>query len=248
MKKRSLILLLLVIFVIAGAAAALSGMGGPTAPPVPGYSPAPALPALDTAHGPAGLPDGVSGQIALSADSRHPVVRSFVTEYSRSGSGANTFAGVIDLWEAIRGNWSYERGPGDFIVYHPASATIARGLKGNCLDFAILNAAMVESLGGRARVVTASNPVDGGHAYTEVYAGDSLAGIMPVGDYIASRYNTTAVHWHKTVGPGGETGYWLNLDWQAPYPGGPFFTDNGTYYASFLTGSGERYTDSGIPV
>jgi hypothetical protein len=121
-------------------------------------------------------------------------------------------------------------------------------MKGNCLDFSILNAAAIESLGGTSRVVIAYNPEEGGHAYPELYIGDSMEDLQTVGTYIVSRYNATNLYWHTTRSPAGITQYWLNLDWQAKYPGGPFFADNGTYYASYLTGTGERYFDNGTLV
>jgi transglutaminase-like putative cysteine protease len=160
----------------------------------------------------------------------------------------NTIARVFDLWELIDGRWKYVRGPPDTSRYQAAGSSVTDGLSGNCLDYAILNAAVVKSLGGDARVVIAENPKEGSHAYAEVYVGNSIADIEPVGAYIAQRYNTTTINWHTVTGSGGKTEYWLNLDWQAQYPGGPFFADNGTYYATYLTGTGQRYGDDGTPV
>lgn len=94
----------------------------------------------------------------------------------------------------------------------------------------------------------AYNPEEGGHAYPELYIGNSMTDLQTVGIYIVSRYNATNLYWHTTRSPAGITQYWLNLDWQAKYSGGPFFADNGTYYASYLTGTGESYFDNGTLV
>ena len=242
---RSVLFLVLFLVVIAGASHAFTGYilhppsGGQNASP---QAPLPPLPAPD---GHAGQPGETDGRIAASADYGNPVVKNFISAHTRNNGSVNTIAQVSDIWEAIYTNWSYVRGPPDFSYYTPASDSIADGMKGNCLDYAILNAAVVASLGGQARVVTAYDPKEGGHAYAEVYMGDSLHDIQPVGTYIASRYNATTIYWHTTRGPDGNTEYWLNLDWQAKYPGGPYFADNGTYYASSLSGTGERFLDNG---
>lgn len=234
----------LAIVVVAGAVLAFTGL---IHQPVTGADPSPVapLPTLPALAGHAGQPSETAGRIAQSADYQDPAVKTFVAAHTRSASGASTIAEVSDLWEAINANWSYVKGPPDFSYYHAASYSITSGMTGNCLDYAILNAAVITSLGGKARVVTAYEPTEGGHAYTEVYMGDTLFDLQAVGNYIASRYNATTIHWHTTNGPGGKTEYWLNLDWQAKYPGGPFFLDNGTYYASYLSGTGERYRDNG---
>jgi transglutaminase-like putative cysteine protease len=86
----------------------------------------------------------------------------------------NTIAQVCDLWEAIYANWSNVRDPPDFNYYLPASDSIMNGLKGNCVDYAILNAAVIASIGGKARVVIAYDSQGNGHAYPEVYLGDSI--------------------------------------------------------------------------
>jgi hypothetical protein len=168
--------------------------------------------------------------------------------HTRTPEGKNTISQVCDLWEAITNHWNYTPDPPEGNNYQPASESISNGLVGNCLDYTILNAAVITALGGESRVVTAYDSDGKGHAYPEIYLGNSAEDIQTIGTYLQSRYNTTAVFWHSTIGPDGTTSYWLNLDWQARYPGGPLFVDNGTYYASSVSGNGERYTDSGYPV
>jgi transglutaminase-like putative cysteine protease len=246
-KPRSVLLLALLIFVAAGAVLAAGFPQGPVRG-LDGPAPASALPILSPSPFHAGLPDETAQRIAASADYRDPAVDHFVATRAATPVGMNTIARVCDLWELIYTRWHYVRGPPDYSRYQPASSSITAGLNGNCLDYAILNAAVVKSLGGDARVVIAGNPEEGNHAYAEVYVGDTIADIQPVGDYIARRYNTTTINWHTVAGSGGKTEYWLNLDWQARYPGGPFYADNGTYYATYLTGTGQRYEDNGTPV
>jgi hypothetical protein len=246
MKPRSVLLLALLIVVAAGAVVVISGFNQPQVTQI--SSPAIQLPVLPVLSGHAGTPSETARRIARAADFQDPAVKNFVAAHSPNGGGAPSIAEVSNLWEGISADWTFVRGPPDSSNYTPASVSLADGMEGNCLDFSILNAAVIASLGGTARVVIAYNPEEGGHAYPELYIGDSIRDLQSAGTYIAGRYNATTMHWHTTTGPFGRTEYWLNLDWQAKYPGGPFFADNGTYYASYLTGNGERFFDNGTLV
>ena len=86
---------------------------------------------------------------------------------------------------------------------------------GDCDDFAILMAAVIEAIGGTSRIVLARH-----HAYTEVYLGlrDKPCTLRLIKD-IQDRYAGPQINYH--VDWDGEV--WLNLDWTAKYPGGPFF-------------------------
>jgi len=246
------LLLVAGLAVIAAAGVALFGAAqhaappGSAAPPAPGVPSGPGIPVL---LGQPGTANATAARIAQSADYQSPAVRAFVDAHTAKGAGGpSTLADVFSVWEAIYANWTYVRDPPGFNLYLPASRSVTGGMKGNCLDYAILNAAAVESLGGTARVIAAYDREGNGHAYTEIYVGDSMDAVRQVGDYIAARYSARTVHWHIADGPSGEKEYWLNLDWQAGYPGGPIFADNGAYYASFLSGKGARYADNGTEI
>lgn len=74
--------------------------------------------------------------------------------------------------------WSYIRDPRgtDYFNYANASLRIGKAAgcagAGDCDDFAILMAALVESIGGTTRIILANNNTTGGHAYAEVYLGN----------------------------------------------------------------------------
>ena len=252
MNARSVLLLLVCLAAVAAAAAGMALLGAAKpAPPSPAAStvPAPQLSPLPVLAGEPGRINDTSRRIAESADSGSPEVQAFVAAYAPgTGTGSATVAQVFDVWEAIYANWTYVRDPPSFNLYQPAGDSIRAGLKGNCLDYAILNAAVVGALGGSARVIAAYGPRGDGHAYAELYVGDSMESLRQAGDYIAARYNARTVYWHVAEGPGGKKEYWLNLDWQAQYPGGPIFPDNGEYFASFPSGTGARYADNGTLV
>jgi len=96
---------------------------------------------------------------------------------------------------------------------------------------------MIESVGGSARIVTAQNSTSG-HAYPELYIGNSSAKFEEAAAYIRQRYHVTDVGCHITLGEDGPR-YWLNLDWWSRHPGGRFFADDGERIAYYPDGRWE---------
>lgn len=99
--------------------------------------------------------------------------------------------------------------------------------KGDCDDFSILLASLIESIGGTPRIIFAYGPGKG-HAYTQVYLGklegnESNAYLMI--EWLKSIYNTKNIAYHINIDNGD---VWLNMDyWKDPegkkHPGGPIF-------------------------
>ena len=172
-------------------------------------------------------------------DPRNPITRDFaVSLIPRPHGGPFNLAQDCDLWEEVYGKWTYVDDPRGDEYFSPASRTISLGLKGDCDDFAITIAAMMEAVGGSARVVTAQNSTSG-HAYPELYVGNSSAKFEKAAAYIRQRYQVTDVGCHITTGEGGD-GYWLNLDWWSRHPGGRFFADDGVRVSYYPDGRWER--------
>ena len=101
----------------------------------------------------------------------------------------------------------------------------------DCDDFAILLAALIESIGGHARISFAYND-EGGHAFTEVLATNSKEDMQAIVDEINSLYGTDQFEIHYYEDTDGKC--WLNLDWfgQPQHPGGQYFnyTNRTIYY------------------
>jgi len=130
--------------------------------------------------------------------------------------------------------WKYVNDPRGPDQFRFANYTIVSGKDascsgiGDCDDFAILMAALLESIGGTARVMLSHNDESGGHAYTEVYLGNLSSNgnsIRSIIIKLMQKYNVEDVFVHINS----ETGeVWLNLDWGPDengnaHPGGPFF-------------------------
>jgi PKD repeat protein len=130
-------------------------------------------------------------------------------------------------------NWTYVEDWTGTDQYQYSNKTLEYGEKsgilgkGDCDDFAILLAALIESVGGTPRIVF-SYRKDGGHAYTEVFLGKDRGPGSDVDrmiNYLQKNYNINEIYAHNDTG---NQEVWLNLDWWkepggATHPGGPFF-------------------------
>jgi hypothetical protein len=152
--------------------------------------------------------------------STHPKVRAFAVEnstryfhdqyYRKFGKTARYFS----LFKHIRLNWKYVSDPRNMDYYSPPTESM-RLLAGDCDDYAILMASSVMAIGGEARVVITSN-----HMYTEVKVGskDDLEQVSyAVRTLFPDEVSGGKIHFHETDGD-----LWINFDYTANYPGGPF--------------------------
>jgi PKD repeat protein len=154
--------------------------------------------------------------------------RSLILEYPGDG----TINQICSIYEHMVGNWSYARdtrGIEEF-QYSNQSLEYGRGKysgQGDCDDFSILMASLIESIGGTSRIVLAYGP-NGGHAYTEVYmgkAGGPESDVVRMIGWLKKKYKVNEINIHTNLTTGD---VWLNLDWWkepggAKHPGGPFY-------------------------
>lgn len=131
--------------------------------------------------------------------------------------------------------WGYVPDPRglDYFNYANASLTLGDNTNyvggGDCDDFAILMAALVESVGGTTRIILAHNNSTGGHAYAEVYVGQLKATnnqVEEVLKWLEQNYDTDKIYTHIDVDI---KEVWLNLDWSADHPGGPLYQGDKHY-------------------
>jgi tetratricopeptide (TPR) repeat protein len=136
--------------------------------------------------------------------------------------------------DGTKRGWSSVRDRRGLDYYRYANESLKMGEKtdcsgvGDCDDFAILMAALVESVGGTTRIILARNNTTGGHAYTEVYVGNLDAQNSPVENiinWLKQKYDTDRIYTHIDTDT---KDVWLNLDWGPDekgntHPGGPFY-------------------------
>src|SRR5208337_4633759 len=188
-----------------------------------------------------------ANKIAQAINWQNPTVKNFAnTQVQHSSAGNYNVAQICDVWQSIYNQWTYVSDPPLFNYFTSASDSINNGLKGNCVDYAILNAAVIKSIGGDSRVITACPPNGGEcHAYAEVALAKTQSDLQADANYVCSRYHCEKIYYHIESDNQGNTEYWLNLDWQANYPGGKFFDDDGTFQVFYPNGLHVTEKDTG---
>lgn len=160
-------------------------------------------------------------RIAPAIDATNPVTRNFALEIAQGAPGSFNAGQICLIWDRLKRDFSYVNDPRKFELVARASETIKAGLAGDCDDVATLTAALIEAMGGFARVIVAYSAF-AGHAYAECFLGGGewvRDVILPV---VRGHYpGMEALHCHvDAVG-----NYWMNMDilYRARYAGGVFY-------------------------
>lgn len=164
-------------------------------------------------------------KLTEAIDYENRLTRNTAVQIAADDEGPYKVEQVARLWTHARGRWRYVNDPKGSEYFATASETIENEWAGDCDDFAVVLAAMITAIGGEARLVMMDGP-QGGHAYVEAcIRGDP----DEIRKRLAVHYRRT---WDKYLGrqtvkelhyrPGNGCPVWLNLDWNAGVPGGPY--------------------------
>lgn len=149
------------------------------------------------------------------------VTRSFATQLAKKSPGEYNIGQVSEIYKYLRSRWKYVNDPRGREYLALASESIAgTKLSGDCDDFAIVMYSVITAIGGKARINFAWNSEDkSGHAYTEVFMNDFNEATLTKD--LQKKFPDCDIDdiWYME----GNSGKWLNLDWTAEYPGGPYF-------------------------
>jgi hypothetical protein len=165
----------------------------------------------------------IASRVAGAIDPGDAITRNLAVRLAASADGPFHVEQVARLWTHVRQNWHYVSDPRGGKYFARASETIENGMAGDCDDFATVLIAMIHAIGGQARMVMVDGD-DGGHAYAEVCIGGDP---HDVAESLAAFYRAGAVsevpalrdiHFRSDA----ECPMWLNLDWNARVPGGPY--------------------------
>lgn len=172
----------------------------------------------------------IAPQVQGAIDPTNPVTRNAAVRVAAQDEGPFRVEQVARIWSHVRGRWAYANDPRGDEYFGRASETISNLTEdgkyaGDCDDFAILLAAMMEAVGGEARIVMLDGE-QGGHAYAEVCLHEEpqqVAQRLAVHyrrnwDEYMGRQRLTNIHFRSST----ECPVWLNLDWNARVPGGPY--------------------------
>jgi hypothetical protein len=123
------------------------------------------------------------------------------------------------VFKEIKNRWNYVNDPKgrEYIAY--ASESLQH-FSGDCDDHAILMAAAIKAIGGTPRIIHT-----GGHMYPEILIGNKneleTAVYLIKEVLFVEESKNKEIHYHIDE----RDKIWLNLDYTATYPGGPFMSE-----------------------
>jgi hypothetical protein len=172
------------------------------------------------------LPFPNKGKIIDAIDYENPKVRNFalmaVNNYFKDIKGYNDYFTIIQcfaVFKEINSNWNYVSDPKGREYIASASESV-KYLSGDCDDHSILMAACIRSIGGTPRLIHTD-----GHIYPEIYIGTKSD--LETINYLIKKVlfpkesKEKPINYH--IDERGNV--WLNLDYTAKYPGGPFMNE-----------------------
>lgn len=172
------------------------------------------------------LPFPNKGKILDAIDYENRKVRNFaimsVNKYFKDVKGYNDYATIIQcfaIFKEINGNWNYVSDPKGREYIASASESV-QYLSGDCDDHSILMAACIRSIGGTPRLIHTD-----GHIYPEILIGNrtDLETINYLIKKVLFPVESTGKSINYHIDERGNI--WLNLDYTAKYPGGPFMNE-----------------------
>jgi len=179
----------------------------------------------------------------------NPLIADTAMEIATEYPGEYNINQICEIYDTLTsGGWHYYSDPTSTERFNYANKTLQLGKiantigSGDCDDFAILMASLIESIGGTTRLNLAFTLDGSGHAYTEVYLGKE-GYVDETLSWLKNEYNKDVISGVDVSG-----GVWLNLDWsfEDPYPGRPYF--EGERVVSLIIDSEKKAAPKIIPV
>jgi hypothetical protein len=169
------------------------------------------------------LPFPNKNKVINAIEFDNPKVRNFAimsaNKYFKDIKGYQEYTTIIQcfaVFKEINNNWNYIHDPKgqDYIAKATESLQY---LSGDCDDHSILMAACVRSIGGTPRLIHTD-----GHIYPEILIGNKadleVINYLIKKDLFPNESKGKSINYH--IDERGQI--WLNLDYTAKYPGGPF--------------------------
>ncbi|GAA4300565.1 transglutaminase-like domain-containing protein [Compostibacter hankyongensis] len=161
-------------------------------------------------------------QLRTRAEYKDSVVRNFAVKHSldyfdESVPKYGQKARLLSLFRYINENFKYVSDARRDEYFATPRETILNGLGGDCDDHSLLMASCLRAIGGVTRIVVVR-----GHAYPELYCGDKkdFEDMKSAIIHLFPDPPVPAINYHENNGE-----YWINLDYTAHYPGGPYMND-----------------------
>jgi heme/copper-type cytochrome/quinol oxidase subunit 4 len=166
-------------------------------------------------------------KIIKAVEYDNPKIRNFAiratSKYFKKVKGYNEYFTLIQcfaVFKEINTNWNYVSDPKGRDYIAKATETLPY-LSGDCDDHSIFMSACIKSIGGIPRLIHTK-----GHIYPEIYIGDKKSDLEAINYLIKKELfpqesKGQVLHYH--IDERGKI--WLNLDYTAHYPGGPFMNE-----------------------
>jgi hypothetical protein len=172
------------------------------------------------------LPFPNKSKVISAIEYENPKVRNFAlmatSNYFSNTKGYPEYRTLIQcfaVFKEINSRWNYVSDPKSRDYIATASESL-RYLSGDCDDHSILMAACIKSIGGIPRLIHTD-----GHIYPEILIGDKkdleTAIYLIKKELFVNESKSQNIHYH--IDERGKI--WMNLDYTAHYPGGPFMQE-----------------------
>ncbi len=155
-------------------------------------------------------------------DSQDSVVRNFAVRHSLDyfdeyHTKYGPIVRQLSLFKYINAQFKYVSDSQRDEYFATARETIENGMGGDCDDHTILMVSTLKAIGGHCRMVLTE-----GHLYPELYCGDekSFERMQQAIIHLFSDQAIDNIYYHEQNGQ-----YWINLDYTARYPGGPYLSE-----------------------
>lgn len=166
--------------------------------------------------------DRTSREVKEKVQYQDSVVRNFAVKHSLQyfDEYHNKYGDItrfLSLFKYINSNFKYVPDSQRDEYYATPRETILNGLGGDCDDHSILMASCMMSIGAKCRLVIIQ-----GHMYPELFLGTKkeFDVMQQAIIQLFSDERIRGLYYHENNGE-----YWINLDYTARHPGGPYMDD-----------------------
>lgn len=172
------------------------------------------------------LPFPNKTKIVKAINYSHPKVRNFAlmatTKHFQDTKQFKKYRTLIQcfaVFNEIQNRWNYVNDPRGEEYIALANESLQH-FSGDCDDHAILMAACIRAIGGTPRLITTND-----HIYPEIFIGskadfEDINFIIKKHLFVKQTQNKP-LHYHIDE----RDNIWLNMDYTAKYPGGPFMSE-----------------------
>lgn len=172
------------------------------------------------------LPFPNKSKIERAVEYSNPEVRNFAltatTKHFRDIKGYNEYRQIIQcfaVFKEVQSRWNYVNDPKNREYIATATESLQH-FSGDCDDHAILMASLIRAIGGTPRIIHTQ-----AHMYPEMLIGTKtdLENVLYLIKEVLFKNESKGKQIFYHIDERGNV--WLNLDYTAKYPGGPFMSE-----------------------